>query len=93
MSIGIDPVSITPQYNSVVIKPNTFDSKMMLKHIETYEEFPPVFKTAKTRWGDNWDDNSYPTTQALLEKPTEDFHNIYHDEAQSYTWINYTKLK
>lgn len=60
--------------------------------IKTYYEFPPVFKNECTRWGDAWDDK-YPTIDPLYEQIEEDYLKIFHEEAQSYTWLCYVELK
>jgi hypothetical protein len=86
-------ISLTPQYETIKIKPNDIDSRMLQKQLDTYYEFPPVFKTAKTRWGDEWNEASYPTPEPLLEHPTKSTHNVFLEEAMFYTWICYAKLK
>jgi hypothetical protein len=91
--LGLSPISLTPQYKAYKIQPNKIDARMLHKNLEVYYEFPPVFKTPKTRWGDNWDDTSYPTPEPLLKKPTKPSHNVFLDEAMFYTWICYAKLK
>ncbi len=91
--LGISPIALTPQYDAVKIHPNDIDARMLQKHLDVYYEFPPVFKISKTRWGDEWDEVSYPTPEALLERPTKPAHNLFIDEAASYTWICYAKLK
>jgi hypothetical protein len=90
---GVTPISLTPQYDAVKIRPNDIDSKMLQKHIEVYYEFPPVFKAGKTRWGDDWDDVIYPTPEPLLDQPTKSTHEIFVEDAMHYTWICYVKLK
>jgi hypothetical protein len=74
------------------VAPNDIDEKYILKNVEVYYEFPPVFKLARTRWGDDWKSPEYPTPEALLDEPTKPFHDIYHAEADSYTWLCYVKL-
>jgi hypothetical protein len=91
--IGLSLVSHTPQNKAKIIKPNKIDSKMLHKQLDIYYEFPPVFKTAKTRWGDEWNEASYPTPEPLLKKPIKSTHNIFLEEAIFYTWICYAKLK
>jgi len=83
----------TPQHDTVLVQPNAIDSHFLQKHLEVYNQFPPIFKTANTRWGDAWDDKSYPTPEPLLVKPTKSSHDILLQEATMYTWICYTKLK
>ena len=60
--------------------------------LDTYFEFPPVRRAAKTRWGDDWSDEAYPTPPTLLDDaPAAD--DAFVTEAQAYTWMCYAKLK
>jgi hypothetical protein len=86
-------VRFLKQDDAVSVHPNDIDSRMLKKNLEVYSEFPPVFRTSKTRWGDDWNDVSYPTPEPLLEHPTKPSHKIFVDEAAWYTWICYAKLK
>jgi hypothetical protein len=91
--IGLSPISLTPQYEAVTIESNESDSHMLRKHLDIYCEFPPIFKSDTTRWGDAWSESSYPTPKPLLERPTKPSHDAFLDEAVFYTWICYAKLK
>jgi hypothetical protein len=75
------------------IQPNCVDAQYLRGNIETYHELPPVFKANKTRWGDAWDDYTYPTPTPLLPSVEEPYQQIFIDEAVSYTWMSYVKLK
>jgi hypothetical protein len=66
---------------------------MLQKHLDVYYEFPPVFKTEKTRWGDEWNEPSYPTPEPLLDQLTKSTQEVFLDEVVFYTWIFYAKLK
>jgi hypothetical protein len=88
--IGAKPIS---QYEAVSISPNNIDSKMMRKHLDVYYEFPPLFKTKQTRWGDEWNEATYPTPEPLLDRSLTAFHNVFLDEAMHYTWVCYAQLK
>lgn len=88
----IMPRYLTPQYEGSIIPPNDFDSNMLQKNLDIYYEFPPVYKTERTRWEDEWND-SYPTPEPLLEQPVKPLQNIFLDEAMSYNWVCYAKLK
>lgn len=90
---GLHSIALTPQYEAVKIRPNDIDSKMLEKNLDVYYEFPPVFKTSKTRWGDEWDDTTYPTPEPLIEHSEKSSHQLFVDEAVFYTWICYAKLK
>lgn len=85
--------SLVPQNDAMKIEPNDFDSRMLKKNLGVYYEFPPVFKTRNTRWGDEWDETFYPTSKPLLEKSTKKSHELFVKEALDYTWICYAKLK
>ena len=91
--MGITPITLTPQYENVKVSPNSHDAKMIEKNIEIYYEFPPVIKTEKTRWGDDWDEVNYPTSEPLLKGLKSPSMQIFIDEAIYYTWICYVKLK
>ena len=65
------------------------------KIIDTYFEFPPVFKNKFTRWADMWSDENYPTKKALLDLNNiniKKYKDIY-NESNSYNWMCYIKLK
>ncbi len=72
---------------------NSFDEKMLRKHLEIYSEFPPVFIPNKTRWDADWDRDIYPTPDPLLTTVDKPELQVYLDEAMFYTWICYVKLK
>lgn len=91
--VGINPITLTPQYEVVNIRPNNNDSRMLQKNLNVYYEFPPVIKSSKTRWGDEWEDVSYPTPEPLLKQSDESTRKLFVDEAMYYTWICYAKLK
>lgn len=90
---GISPDHLMPQHETVNIRPNAADSAMLQKRLEVYFEFPPVFRAGNTRWGDAWDEASYPTAEPLLETATQPTHRVFLDEAMFYTWICYARLK
>ncbi len=75
------------------IPPNSKDSDYLKNVLNIYYEFPPVFKKNKTRWGDDWEQNYYPTPQPLYDKVEHDYLKIFEDEAIFYTWICYARLK
>lgn len=84
---------LAPRSQPAAIPPNHIDSRLLHKHLDVYHEFPPVFKASKTRWGDNWDEDFYPTPEPLLEQPAKPSQDIFLEEAMSYTWICYARLK
>ncbi len=90
--LGLSPIRLTPQYEQVRIPPNVHDAKFLLKNIDSYYEFPPVYQPKLTRWHDTWDD-TYPTPPFLLEEESKGLYPLFWEEALYYTWICYVKLK
>lgn len=78
--------------NNIKLDPNYIDEKNLRKNIKIYYEFPPIFKSEMTRWGDKWDDINYPTPEPILTKISEEYHRIFLKEAKSYTWLCYVEL-
>lgn len=78
---------------STAIAANSRDSSYLLEHLDVYQEMPPVFKLATTRWGISWDDPAMATPQPLLETVYHPWQQVYLDEAGSYTWLCYVKLR
>lgn len=62
-------------------------------NLDVYCELPPVFKIDRTRWGDLWDEQKYPTPPPLLDSVEKEYQKIFHTEAAYYTWMCYVKLK
>lgn len=88
--VGLNSIS---QYETEKVCPNNIDSRMLQKNLDIYYEFPPVVKSTKTRWGDEWEDLSYPTPDPLLVQSDKSTRNLFVAEAVFYTWICYAKLK
>jgi len=84
---------MTPQYSRVRILPNRHDAKFLANHLQIYYEFPPIFQTDTTRWGDPWNQETYPTPSPLLQDTEANAYRVFHDEAVFYTWICYARLK
>ena len=61
------------------------------KVIKTYCEMPPIFELETNRWGLPW--KTYDSHEPLLEKRTEDYHDVFYRDMDQYTWINYLELK
>lgn len=85
----IKPTSNQPK----IIPPNTADSDYLERVLKVYYEFPPVFKTAETRWQDDWNDMDYPTVEPLYQEMESPYLNIFEEEAKSYNWICYAEVK
>jgi hypothetical protein len=73
-------------------------------YLDTYYEFPPVVKGVKTRWGDDWTNEVYPTHDPLLApfimrlkdssgKVIRGTMDIFYEGYENYTWICYVRLK
>ena len=89
-------LKIRPRFTSqreAAIQPNDIDAGLLQKNLDVYYEFPPVFKPDRTRWGDDWNETSYPTPEPLLKQVSKPAHDVFFDEAKFYTWICYAKLK
>lgn len=77
---------------SGAISPNEVDAKYLRENLDIYYEFPPIFRTSQTRWGDRWDDQKYPTAQPLMDVVASQHLQRFMDEATNYTWMCYVKL-
>ena len=62
-------------------------------HVSEYIELPPLFRKEKTRWGDFWEDDSYPTPEPLVKNEQSKKYPLFFQEALDYTWICYLGLK
>ena len=78
--------------DSGYIRPNSNDSNFLLNILETYYEFPPLVKKNITRWGDEWNENNYPTEKPIINDSSQ-APLFFVNEAQYYTWICYAKIK
>ena len=74
------------------VKPNNVDFRFIERNIETYYEFPPIFKHSKTKWNDNWNDEEYPTENPLLDNSQKLENQTAFDPSNFYTWPTYVKL-
>ena len=75
------------------VEPNDVDAKYLRENLAVYYEFPPVIKSATTRWGDPWNDEDYPTPEPLLGSVADESLQVFVDESKQYTWICYIELK
>ena len=66
------------------------DTAYLERHLEVYQELPPVFKLEHTRWGDSW--GSYSTPEPLLHSVEEQWQQVFWDEADTYTWMCYARI-
>jgi hypothetical protein len=67
------------------------DAAYLRDVLEVYEELPPVFRTYQTRWKTAWDE--IPTPEPLLTNVEQPYQRLFLDEATSYTWLCYARIK
>lgn len=75
------------------VAPNEFDALYLRQNLAIYYEFPPIFKSERTMWGDAWNVLNYPTPGALLSSVEEEYQGRFRDEATNYGWMCYARLK
>ncbi|MBF0110248.1 MAG: hypothetical protein HQL76_13850 [Magnetococcales bacterium] len=75
------------------IPPNSRDARYLMENLDVYQEMPPVFKKRTTRWGGDWDDPALGTPEPLLDSVQAPWQQVFFDEAASYTWMCYLRLK
>ena len=74
------------------VLPNKNHFTMINRIINRYYEFPPIFKTQTTRWGDEWNDINYPTEAPILNLSERYNYETAFNEAKAYNWICYIEL-
>lgn len=62
------------------------------ENVKNYQEFPPVFQVAATRWGDTWDLPFYKTPNALLTTAKTPCQKLLLAQAATYTWMCFVEL-
>jgi hypothetical protein len=75
------------------VPPNELDERYLRENLDVYYEFPPVFRSERTMWGDPWDNVHYPTPDALLTSVEKDYQRRFMEEAMYYGWMCYARLK
>jgi hypothetical protein len=70
------------------IPPNATHRLELHKNLKIYFEVPPLFKSEKTRWGDDWCSPYYPTKSPLFDGSTNDELRV---EEIYYTWMCYVE--
>jgi hypothetical protein len=90
LKIGGDYIIDTPRgkYSQTV---SDEDFNYFKSIVDTYTEFPPIVKPEHTRWGDLWEDTTYPTLPPLYQQ-TPEFLKEFEHEFKDYTWFCYLKL-
>jgi hypothetical protein len=91
--LNIDSTASASRHSRPNMVSNDADATVLRRNLAIYCEFPPVLKTVKTRWGDEWGDPVYATPEAVLENVKTPAHQIFLDEAPDYNWICYARLK
>ena len=91
--LSFEDYIIDKPHNKTYCSFSYVDYDLFDSYVETYEEFPPIFKLEKTRWGDDWDDIRYPTKEPWLENTQAKEFPILYSEAGYYTWICFLKLR
>ena len=71
------------------IEANNTHSRELMQNLKLYDEFPPLFKESKTRWGDEWDDLDYPTKKPIFDS---NYTHVLRREALEYTWMCLVEL-
>ena len=71
---------------------NDETTRLIRDIIKTYYEMPPIMKTEKTRWGDDWNDENYPTPEPLLDK-LEGERKLFEKDLTGYTWISFVEVE
>ncbi len=89
---GIKNLRVFTDCEAGNVMPNNTDAVLLERNLETYYEFPPVFRTDKTRWEDDWENENYPTPEPVLKNDESGKYKVFLEEAGSYTWICYAKL-
>ena len=69
------------------------DARFLRRELKVYYEMPPVLRSKMTRWGDDWDNNRYPTAEALFTQVESENLQLFLDEAIDYIWMCYVELK
>jgi hypothetical protein len=77
----------------VPVPPGGRDARDLRELLEVYEELPPPFRVSDTRFGDAWEGARYATPAPLLDAAHDPFQRVLLDEARSYTWLCYARLR
>ena len=60
--------------------------------VNVYQEMPPIFVDKTTRWGEEWNEETYPTPVALLSNSYKKQYEEFYKERLDYTWLCYIEL-
>jgi hypothetical protein len=75
------------------IMPNGKDADYLNENLSLYYEFPPVYKSDTTRWGDPWNERNYPTPEPLLKTIDDAGLAVFREDSVHYTWMCLARLK
>lgn len=83
------------RYPAGYVRPNANDAAYLNENLSVYYEFPPVFRSDRTRWGDEWIDDKYPTPRPLVDKDNIGNQNfsVFKKDSVHYTWMCLASLK
>lgn len=77
--------------HQTAVAANTADRRYLVEHLEIYQELPPIVAPESSWWGDAGEPFALP--EPLLTEGLPERHRVFAEEAQSYVWINYVKLR
>lgn len=72
------------------VEANSTHKIELINNLNLYYEFPPLFKEEKTRWGDAWSIEDYPTKEPIFDS---DYTDALRNEALHYSWMSLVELK
>lgn len=91
------PQSYISQFQSFAVRPNKHHKYFLEKNLDIYFEFPPIYQSPLTRWGDTWSAEIYPTPKPIKGPISEEeviySNNFYINECKSYNWICFARIK
>lgn len=76
--------------SSNTVEANLTHKTELINNLNLYYEFPPLFKEEKTRWGDAWNAEDYPTKKPIFDIGHND---SLRNEALEYSWMSLVELK
>ncbi len=82
-----------PNYRAYLVRPGNYHALTLHQNLEVYAEFPPLVRTTRTLWGDEWTQDRYPTPEPLLQEPFDPALSELTQDPESYNWICYAQLK
>ncbi len=71
---------------------NEAHKRYLMRELKTYQVLPPLYKTKKTRWGDEWNGKFYPEQDSVASAEILEKFPVLVEEAYAYNWICYVEL-